>query len=346
MDKPKFYDGTKLLSMQDIDGNKPEIYLVSTNRSGGKTTYFSRMLLNRYIKRGEKFMLLYRWGYELDGVHDVFFRDIGSLFFDGHTMTSNTKSKGLYAELLFDEKPCGYAVAINGADNLRKVSHVFTDASAMFLDEFQLESGRYVPREVQKLLSIHTSVARGQGKQSRYVPLYMCANPVSLLNPYYGALGISERLTKKTKFLRGTGWVLEQGFNESAARAQTESAFNRAFANEKYVTYAAQGVYLDDNAAFIERPQGLSRYICTLRADGADYGIREYRDLGIIYADTTADASYPIRISATTADHNINYVMLKTGEPLISHMRYLFEHGAFRFRNLKAKSAVLKAISY
>lgn len=37
----KYYDGTKLLSMLDINGNKPEIYMCTTNRTGGKTTYLA-----------------------------------------------------------------------------------------------------------------------------------------------------------------------------------------------------------------------------------------------------------------------------------------------------------------
>lgn len=34
-----FYDGAKLLSLKDIDGNTPEIYMCTSNRNGGKTTY-------------------------------------------------------------------------------------------------------------------------------------------------------------------------------------------------------------------------------------------------------------------------------------------------------------------
>ena len=29
----KYYDGSKLLSLMDIDGNPPEIYMVTTNRT-------------------------------------------------------------------------------------------------------------------------------------------------------------------------------------------------------------------------------------------------------------------------------------------------------------------------
>ena len=30
-----YYDGTKLLSLTDINGNRPEIYMCTTNRTGG-----------------------------------------------------------------------------------------------------------------------------------------------------------------------------------------------------------------------------------------------------------------------------------------------------------------------
>lgn len=79
----KYYDGTKLLSLSDLNGEKPEIYISTTNRSGGKTTYFSRWAVNRFLKYGEKFALLYRFNYELDDIADKFFKDIGTLFFNG-----------------------------------------------------------------------------------------------------------------------------------------------------------------------------------------------------------------------------------------------------------------------
>ena len=38
-----YYDGTRLLSMKDLNGKKPEIFIVTTNRTLGKTTYFRRL---------------------------------------------------------------------------------------------------------------------------------------------------------------------------------------------------------------------------------------------------------------------------------------------------------------
>lgn len=93
----------------------------------------------------------------------------------------------------------------------------------MFFDEFQSETNHYCNDEIRKFLSIHTSIARGNGEQIRYVPVYMCANPVSIINPYYVEMGISERLNDDTRFLRGDGFVLEQGYVESASEAQKQS---------------------------------------------------------------------------------------------------------------------------
>ena len=61
MDEKKFYDGTKLLSLKDINGCTPEIYMCTSNRSAGKTTYFNRLCVNRCLKDKEKFCVLYSY---------------------------------------------------------------------------------------------------------------------------------------------------------------------------------------------------------------------------------------------------------------------------------------------
>lgn len=342
----KYYDGTKLLSMADINGNKPEIYMCTTNRTGGKTTYFGRLCVNRFLDKGEKFALIYRYNYELDNIVDKFYKDIQSLFFPRNEMTCKRKANGVFYELFLDDKSCGYAISLNSADQIKKYSHLFSDVKRMIFDEFQSETNHYCSDEVKKLLSVHTSIARGQGEQVRYVPVYMLSNPVSIINPYYVEMGISARLKDDTKFLRGDGFVLEQGFIESASKEQKQSGFNRAFAKNEYVAYSAECVYLNDNKSFIDKPTGKSNYLCTLKYKGVDFGIREYGDEGIIYCDDKPDKTFATRITVTTSDHDINYVMLKRNDFLLSTFRYLFERGCFRFKDMRCKEAVLNALCY
>lgn len=341
-----YYDGTKLLSLADINGNRPEIYMCTTNRTGGKTTYFGRLVVNRFLDKREKFGLLYRYNYELDDCAEKFFKDIGELFFNGYTMTSKKRAKGIYHELYLNGEPCGYAVSINSADQVKKNSHFFSDVKRLIFDEFQSESNTYCPNEIKKFISVHTSMARGQGEQNRYLPVYMLSNPVSIINPYYVELGISSRLTDETRFLRGDGFVLEQGFVESAADAQKSSGFNKAFARNSYVAYSSESVYLNDNKAFVDRPQGVGRYMATLKYNGQTYGIREFAEAGVIYCDDRADETFPLKITVTTDDHELNYVMLKRNDLFLFNLRYYFERGCFRFKDLRCKEAVLKSLSY
>lgn len=346
MKNDKYYDGTKLLSMMDLKGKKPEIYMCTTNRTGGKTTYFGRLCVNRFIDKSEKFALIYRYNYELDDCASKFFKDVGQLFFPDMVMTSKRRASGIYHELFIDDVSCGYALSLNSSDQLKKYSHLFSDISRMIFDEFQSETNHYCSDEIKKFLSVHTSIARGKGEQIRYVPVYMLSNPVSIINPYYVEMDISSRLTDETNFLKGDGFVLEQGYVDSASKAQKESGFNKAFASNSYIAYSTECVYLNDNKAFIEKPSGNSRYLATIKYKGTNYGIREYAEAGVIYCDDRSDDTFVTKITVTTEDHEINYVMLKRNDFFLTNLRYFFERGCFRFKDLKCKEAVLKALSY
>lgn len=342
----KYYDGTKLLSLKDLDGQRPEIYMVTTNRTGGKTTYFGRLAVRRFINFKEKFALLYRYNYELDNVSEKFFKDLKTLFFPSMEMTSKRLARGIFHELYLDERSCGYAITLNSADQIKKYSHFFSDVDRILFDEFQSETNHYCDREVAKFQSIHTSIARGQGKQTRYVPVYMMSNPVTVLNPYYSAMKIGGRLQDDTKFLRGHGWVLEQGYVDSAAEEMKQSGFAKAFAEDDYMKYSTEAVYLNDNYSFVETMQGKCKYVCTLRYMGTEYGVKEYVEKGIVYVDDKPDLTYPYKITVTTEDHQINYLMLQRHDMFITNMRFLFSKGAFRFKNLECKEATLAVLSY
>lgn len=334
------------MSMKDINGNVPEIYLCCTNRSAGKTTYFGRYAVNRFKNHGEKFILIYRYNYELSDIADKFFKELKYLFFPEDEMTNKSRAKGIYHELFLNDESCGYAVSINNADQLKKMSHLFSDACRMIFDEFQSENNHYCDNEITKFQSLHTSIARGQGKQVKYLPVIMLGNFVTLLNPYFIALGISSRLNIKTKFLKGDGYVCEQGFNDSASKKQIESAFNRAFNNSDYVKYTTQKTYLNDNVTFVSAPSGSSKYVATIKYDSVNYAIREYTEAGIMYCDKNYDVSFPTKITVSTEDHDINYIMLRKNDLLINALRWYFEHGVFRFKDLQCKDAILQCCAY
>lgn len=291
-------------------------------------------------------MLIYRYKNEISSqCANKFFKDVNTLFFPGDVMTSRQREHGTYCELFLNGDSCGYAVALNLADKYKLYSHLFSDTGCMFMDEFQCSPNRYCKDEITNFQILHQTVARGQGQASRYVPVYMCSNSVSTMNPYYTAWNIGHRVQANTKFLRSSGVVLEFSCIESIAAELKGSSFNSAFSGTHYQQHATENLYLNDNLAFIERPQGKSRYLCTLRYNDKNFSLREYPQRGIIYCDTSADESFPLKIAVTTDDHQINYLVLSRSSLLISSFRQYFEHGSIRFRDLSAKEAFYALIA-
>ena len=345
-----FYDGSGVLSMMDINGNVPEIYIVTSNRSAGKTTYFNRYVLNKFIKNSEQFLLLYRYNYELDNVANKFFGDIHTLFFKDYEMDYKLHSKGLYATLyltggILKHAACGYAVAINQANNIKKLSHIFSEVKTILFDEFQAEYARYCPNEIDKFISIHTSVARGQGSQSRYVKVIMLSNTISTINPYFLALGISKRLKKDTKFLRGDGFVLEQSFNADASKAQKSSTFNKAFSAgyEKYLAYNAEGIYLD-NDAFVQKPSGHGKYLATIYVDNRGYSIKAFP--GYLYCDASIDKTHPVKYAANSDSHTEGTIIALPSSNFVTLLRDYYVQGKMRFKDIECKNAVLEFLRH
>ena len=348
----KFYDGSKLLSMKDMEKKTPEIFICTSNRSAGKTTFFCRKLVTDFIKKGKRFCLLYRYAYECNNVADKFFNDVGQLFFPDYVMTQEPGEKDtfvyLYLQIRDDPNSkvlCGYCVALNKATALKKLSHLI-QCDIIYFDEFQPEDGQYAPSEISKFQSVHTSLARGKGEQVKYLPVILVSNYVSVLNPYYTALGISNRLQSNTNFLRGRGWVLEQGFNASASNAQKLSAFNRAFEGSDYTKYASEKFYLNDDTSLISKIEGDNQYVLTFRFEKQDYAIRNFFTLGLIYVNKKIDDSNTNRYAVSSDDMNEYTRLMKSNSILLARLRELFDAGAFRFYDLECKNALFNLISY
>lgn len=340
-----FYNGCKLLSMRDLNGNKPEIFMCEGNRTAGKTFYFKRLLLRKFLKYGEKFLLLFRYVYEMDGCADAFFKDLEEVTWPGHKMTSDWAIKGICQNLYFDDKHCGYALAMNNPDVLKKKSSMFVDVGSIFMDEFQSESNKYVPGEIGKFQSIHTSIARGGGKHSRYVPVYMASNGVTTMNPYFTAFGINKRLREDTKFMRGNGWVLERTFNEDAANAILDSAFAAAFAGDVHMEYATGQKYLLDNSNFIAFLRGDKTPMCNVLYNGDTLGIWKMEGESIYLVSHQHDPGLKTVLSMKLKDHNETSTFIRA-KNYIRVLADMFNAGRVFFEDAYCKDAFLETIGY
>lgn len=350
----EFYDETELLTKKDLAGKEPDIYLIESNRSDGKTTKILRRGLNCY-KRGEQFGLIYRYQYELKCAHEIFAKALELEKMNDYIMESVPHANGLFYEILIgkidengkvpEKTTFGYAFGLNNPDSLKKYSPLFENITEMLFDEFQTESGKYLPKESDKLLSVLTTIARGGGQHARKIKLFMCANKVSLMNPYYISFGIYKRKKADTHFLRGNGWVAEFNFNPHASEAIKDTGFARAFSDSDYVQYATEDVYLHESEMFIEKPSGKSSYICSILHASDWYGVREFPEIGILYISNKIDSSCLTKITFKANDHNQNTIMLNKYCFIWKRIRDAFQGGYLRFDDLKTKNAIFEILA-
>ena len=344
----KYYSCEYLLTLKDANRNIPDIYIADGNRTAGKSVSFKRKLVDTFLAKKtdiNQFYYLYRYKTDMQNVADMFFTDIRRLFYDGHEMTERKLFDGAVIELQLDGEPCGYAMPLSLSSKIKRMSAIFVRLAHGFFDEYQDENNQYLPNEVDKLHSIHTTIARGDGKQSRRVPLYMASNTVSILNPYYNLFGINKLLHSNTKILRGDGWVFERTYNENAQREFETSAFNRAFAKTKYYSFASQNVYLNDNMALVSRPEGHSEYIVSIRYNLEWFNVRKYNTC--VYVSQGYDSSFPKRVSFQVNDViDDRAAMITSSNYIIMYLRTFFNKGVMRFDGVKSKNMMLDMLSY
>lgn len=344
-----YYDGNKLLNMLDLNKNKPEILISNTNRSAGKTTFYTNFMLKRFFKKKEMFGFIVRNKNEIYDYWQGAFSSVNDLYYaDYEVMQKNQKDllfSSLYIRKIGAEEwiKCGYIFQLKNVDALKKFSNLFTRVCYVLFDEFQTESNTYLNNEIEHFISLKTSISRGGGYQSRVVRFILCSNSCSLINPYFVELGISSRLLQKTKYMRGSGWVLERITNESAKQAQQESIFNTAFTNNAYLSYANENVYLDDDI-FVEKMTGANRYICTIKAEKTYYCVRYFYDNNVYYVDENVDYDYPIKLVSSKKLHDSDFIVDNSVKNMINCLKVVFEKGLFRFKNLETKNAVIEML--
>lgn len=349
---PEFYSGYRLLACTDKNGIKPEIYIAASNRSAGKSTFFNGLMLHKYLTKGKKFLLLYRRRYEISQAADGFFKDISKLFFPDLSMTQESGVKNVFEKLYVSERrehapryECGYATSLSAKEQIKKFSHLLSDVDCILFDEAFPEDDNYLKDEINAFMSIHDSLARGNGEMSRYLPVLIVGNLISIYNPYFDALGIIDSLQLDANFTRGDGFVIEQNFNEISARKHKESAFHRALSSAAYNAATQERKYINTSYDMIDSSiADIGRYILTIKYQDSLYSVR-YNEAGYFYyISDKPDPAFKLLHAATEADISENAIY-DPGSIYRKILRDKFRKNLIRFRSLKCKNAGLHFIS-
>ena len=347
----QFYDGTKLLNTLDRNGEKPELFICCSRvRGPGKSFFFSKLLLDTFFEsdKKKKFVLLCRTKMELGSLASGVFKSMMSIHYEGFDMYEKVMMKGVFSNIYISKEEngekevyhVGYCIPLNACDQIKRVSSIFSDSVHAFFDEFQPEDkNTYLSNEVSKFLSVHTSIARGEGQSRRYYPVYMCSNTVSITNPYFIALKLTSKLQSSTRFYKGEGFVFEKAENPGLVEVHAQSGMARAFSQEKYINFGDNS-WLNDSYACIEKPGknwGRSEYTCTLISGDIKLGVHYYYNEMLYYVDYNIDKNSALVFNIKYDDMEPNIPLIRNSLAMIK-LRQSMEQGIVRFRDLRCKS--------
>lgn len=343
------YDATKLLNTLDANGEKPCFYIVCSHERGpGKTFQFSKLLIERFLEDGSKFILLTRKMGDLgniapgilDGYLQYAHKDLSvsekiapSKIFSRVALTRGTGEDAEHSD-------CGYVISLRACDDIKKISSMFYDTWCFYFDEFQpLDNQTYLKNEIDCLYHIYKSIARGDGSAIRYMPVFMASNTITLGNPYFNAFGLNKFIQSNTRFFRGDGVVFENCEVEGLGEQHKKSALDRALKN--HLDKKGNNVWINDSDALVCKPDdwGRGTYLCTLKYMGDDIGVLYYGN-GITYLSRKVDKMNPNVYALTLENNTLNIPLLRTRNYL-DILRTNFFNGTVRVQDSALQSMLM-----
>ncbi len=192
---------TKYYSLKNILSKNAQYNLIFGERSNGKTYAAFEYGVERYIKYGEQFALVRRWGEDIIGKR-------GTVMFDSLCLNGKGEnaikimSKGKWntvyyhaskwylcyinnetKEKIIDETPFAYGFAITSGEHDKSTS--YPKITTIIFDEF-LTRTAYAPDEFVLFMNVLSTIIRDR----QNVKIFMLGNTVSQYSPYFKEMGL------------------------------------------------------------------------------------------------------------------------------------------------------------
>lgn len=247
---PQYYNGGHILD------NGCFVNMTVGNRSTGKSFYFKRQMIKRFMRTGRRFIYLRRMAEDLKQAMPTWGDDIMETF-PGYRI--ETKKNAIYlvhGEGDNEEKEiCGYTAYLRGTSRLKSVP--MTTIDTILYDEFLPDDNKYLERsmpfyEPEMLMSLYMSVARGYNQVIRPEVQIICiANNISMFNPYFTYFRVD--LTHNQRY-KHKGVYAERWINHSVAEEIKKTHVGQFLSGTHYGAYAIENEALHDVYSHIAKP--------------------------------------------------------------------------------------------
>lgn len=318
MDKSIFYSPERIISFNAL------LNLIIGERGVGKTYNFKVYAVKRFLNKGKQFAYIRRYETDLEASvgntnDNKFFEQIRNEFPNSTFKISKSKK---VRKLYIDNKICGYAIPLSGADSLKSSSYENVDT--IIYDEFQLKEGstqHYLRNEPEIILDIIETIGR-----LRDIRVYCLGNAISSTSPLMSYFDLTLPYNTDIKLFKDGTIAVEYIKNEKYREVKKASRFGKLIDGTKYGKYAIDNEFLTDSKAFIRKKDKNAKFYFILYVNGKSYGIwRDFKNQ-VMYISNDIDPNCPIKFAINETDHNESTIFAKVRsnfwfKQIINHYR-------------------------
>ena len=303
----RYYNKDNLFAYDEI------LNFAISERGLGKTTCAKFWCIDDFLKHGNRFVWVRRYGTEIYGDKHKGIEGCAKDFFK--------KVQQFYPKVKFlvkgghcyiNDKDAGQFVALSTSSALKGVD--FPDVNKIVFDEFIITEGSkytYLTNEVGLLLDLYSTVIRPitdeNGNEERTGKMWLLANAITFANDYFYFFDIKPF---KSRFYhdKRRGIVVEQCKNEKYREAVRKTKFGKLIRGTAYESYAIDNEYMLDNNDFIMRKSAFADFIFNVRYMGQEWGI--YADGQYVYVTNKVDKTRMF-FTFQKADHSLDSTLIK-----------------------------------
>lgn len=313
------------------------VNMIIGGRGIGKSYGAKKMVIKNFLKRGEEFIYLRRYKQELQKTSRTFWNDIkANEEFSSHELGFKSN------QFTCDGKTVGYAISLNTSLIQKGIS--YPNVTTIIFDEFLIDSPvyRYLNNEVLLFLDLLESIFRTR----RNVKVFMLANSVSFVNPYFRFWGI-ERLNKEFNMIKERNILVVLPEVEEFRDFKKTTSLYKLYQGTDYEDYNINNEFQDlQDKRFIEPLNNHCKYYFTIVHQKKEYGVyKDYQENKLIFSEKV-NKTCPIKIALTYDDMNPNSILAKSNNLYLKNLRMYFYYSMIYFDNEKTQSELQKLIDF
>lgn len=323
----KYYDRRKIKSYNKF------FMMIISSKGVGKTYQMKEEVLTNYIKRGEKFLYIRRYGTHIKEVQRKgFWKDIQESFPDRKLTMKGDK-------FYMDDEVIGYNTSVSKAGSTSGVS--WHDVTTILFDEF-ISKGtaddRYIPNECFDFFLIMDNVIRTRTN----VNVYLLANNHTIVNPYFDYLGIDVKIGER--FTVFPNMIVDMFIGDEFIAEREKTPFGRLMRGVEYGTFSLDNQSLVDTDAFIKSRARSSQFLFNMVNGIERVSIYDDKMTGLIYVGefVNADAKRTVSLTLEGMSENSQYAKSWRNTRMTELLKYAFDDKIVYYDNQSVKAKVFK----